>query len=78
MNNFEYCNPTRILFGKGKIADIAREIPADAKVLARHRGARERGLPAAPSGEPVTGDELRVLLAGYREKLRTVLRRADP
>lgn len=38
MNNFEYCNPTRILFGKGKIADIAREIPADAKVLVTYGG----------------------------------------
>ena len=38
MNNFEYCNPTRILFGKGKIADLAREVPADAKVLVTYGG----------------------------------------
>lgn len=38
MNNFDYCNPTKILFGKGKIADIAKEIPADAKVLVTYGG----------------------------------------
>jgi NADP-dependent alcohol dehydrogenase len=33
MNNFDYVNPTKILFGKGKIADLANELPADANVL---------------------------------------------
>lgn len=33
MDNFEFFNPTKILFGKGKIAAIANEIPAGAKVL---------------------------------------------
>ena len=33
MQNFTFHNPTRILFGKGRIADIAREIPAGARVL---------------------------------------------
>ena len=38
MNNFSYQNPTRILFGKGQIAAIANEIPADAKVLITYGG----------------------------------------
>ncbi|MDZ4667297.1 MAG: iron-containing alcohol dehydrogenase [bacterium] len=33
MNNFEFKNPTKILFGKGQIAHIKNEIPLGAKVL---------------------------------------------
>ena len=33
MNNFTLFNPTRILFGTGRIADIAREVPANARIL---------------------------------------------
>jgi len=33
MENFVYQNPTRILFGRGQIASLATELPADARVL---------------------------------------------
>ncbi|WP_196891471.1 iron-containing alcohol dehydrogenase [Aureivirga marina] len=33
MNNFQYKNPTKILFGKEQIANIKNEIPSGAKVL---------------------------------------------
>lgn len=33
MNNFDFKNPTKILFGEGQIANIAKEIPTNAKVL---------------------------------------------
>lgn len=33
MNNFEFYNPTRIVFGKGKIAELNRLVPKEAKVL---------------------------------------------
>ena len=33
MDNFTFHNPTRIHFGKGQIARIADELPAEAKVL---------------------------------------------
>jgi len=33
MNNFEFYNPTKIIFGKGEIQKIKNEIPKDAKVL---------------------------------------------
>lgn len=33
MNNFEFKNPTKILFGKGQIENIVNEIPKGAKVL---------------------------------------------
>jgi NADP-dependent alcohol dehydrogenase len=38
MLNFEYKNPTKILFGKGQIAQLAKEIPANAKVLMLYGG----------------------------------------
>lgn len=33
MNNFEFFNPTTILFGKGQIASIANQIPIGARVM---------------------------------------------
>ena len=38
MNNFSFRNPTRIHFGKGQIAKIKEEIPADARVLITYGG----------------------------------------
>ena len=38
MLNFDYKNPTKILFGKGQIAQLAKEIPASAKVLMLYGG----------------------------------------
>lgn len=38
MFNFEFVNPTKILFGKGQIASISKEIPAGAKVLVTYGG----------------------------------------
>jgi len=38
MLNFEFKNPTKILFGKGQIERIAKEIPQDAKVLMLYGG----------------------------------------
>ncbi len=38
MLNFTFQNPTRILFGRGRIADIGAEIPASARVLVTYGG----------------------------------------
>ncbi len=38
MLNFEFKNPTKIIFGKGQIEKIADEIPANAKVLMLYGG----------------------------------------
>ena len=38
MNNFKYRNPTKILFGKGQIENLATEIPAEAKILMLYGG----------------------------------------
>ncbi|AOW16514.1 NADH-dependent alcohol dehydrogenase [Polaribacter vadi] len=38
MNNFEFKNPTKIIFGKDTIKNIANEIPTNAKVLLLYGG----------------------------------------
>jgi len=38
MLDFNFYNPTRIIFGKGRIANIAQEIPKDAKVMITYGG----------------------------------------
>ncbi|MCT4580987.1 MAG: iron-containing alcohol dehydrogenase [Flavobacteriales bacterium] len=38
MNNFNFQNPTKIIFGKGEIAQLSNEIPSNAKVLLLYGG----------------------------------------
>ncbi len=38
MNNFEYNNPTKIIFGKGEIKKLSKEIPHDAKIMMLYGG----------------------------------------
>ncbi len=38
MNNFAFKNPTKLIFGKGEIASIEREIPLDAKIMVTYGG----------------------------------------
>ena len=38
MNNFEYKNPTKILFGKGQIEKLSQEVPKEANVLLLYGG----------------------------------------
>ena len=38
MNNFEYKNPTKILFGKGQIEKLSKEVPKESKVLLLYGG----------------------------------------
>ncbi|MDF4202973.1 iron-containing alcohol dehydrogenase [Maribacter sp. SA7] len=38
MNNFEFKNPTKIIFGKDTIVKLSKEIPEDAKVLMLYGG----------------------------------------
>ena len=42
MNNFTFCNPTKIIFGRGMIARLAREIPADKKIMITFGGGSVR------------------------------------
>ena len=49
MENFTFHNPTRILFGRGRIADIRREVPAGARVLITYGGGSVCLLYTSPS-----------------------------
>ena len=46
MNNFKYRNPTKILFGKGQIENLATEIPENANILMLYGGGsiKENGI----------------------------------
>jgi NADP-dependent alcohol dehydrogenase len=57
MNNFEYLNPTRILFGAGQIASVANHIPPTARVLMLFGGGSIKA-----NG---TYDEVKAALAGH-------------
>ena len=38
MNNFEFCNPVKVVFGKGSIARLSALIPEGSKVLMVYGG----------------------------------------
>ena len=38
MNNFQYHNPVRIIFGKGQMAQLPKQIPASAKIMMTYGG----------------------------------------
>ena len=57
MQNFTFYNPTRILFGTGRIPDLVREIPANARVLITYGGGS-----VVKNG---TLDEVRTALKGF-------------
>ncbi|QWT45780.1 iron-containing alcohol dehydrogenase [Azospira inquinata] len=42
MQNFDYYNPTHIIFGKGRIADLDKQVPANARVLITYGGGSVR------------------------------------
>lgn len=38
MNNFQYFNPVKILFGKGQILQLSKQIPTDARIMLTYGG----------------------------------------
>lgn len=38
MNNFTFYNPVKVIFGKGQIAQLSKQIPADARILLTYGG----------------------------------------
>jgi len=55
MSNFDFHNPTRIVFGEGKIAELNALVPSNARVMilfggesARSTGTMAQWLPASP------------------------------
>ena len=44
MNNFEFYNPTRIIFGKGTIKRLKSLVPPDATILMCYGGGRSKAM----------------------------------
>jgi NADP-dependent alcohol dehydrogenase len=42
--NFDFHNPTRILFGEGQVAALAERVPAGARVLVLYGGGSIRNI----------------------------------
>ena len=42
MNNFIFQNPTKLIFGKGQIARLAKELPKNGKILVTFGGGSVR------------------------------------
>ena len=57
MQNFDFYNPTQIVFGKGRIADLPKLIPAEARVLVLYGGGSIKSNGVL--------DEVRAALSGY-------------
>lgn len=57
MQNFDFYNPTQIVFGKGRIAELPKLIPAEARVLVLYGGGSIKSNGVL--------DEVRAALSGY-------------
>lgn len=66
MLNFDFYNPTRIIFGKNRLESIDKYVPADATVLITYGGgsAKRSGLVAALSIK-LTPEEIAFLEEPY-------------
>ena len=42
MYNFTFCNPVKLIFGRGTIAQLAKEIPLDKKIMITFGGGSVR------------------------------------
>lgn len=70
MNNFEFYNPTRIVFGEGKIAELDRLIPAAAKVLVLFGGQSARKTGTLDEVEQALGERQFGLFSGIEPNPR--------
>ena len=48
MNNFIFQNPTKLVFGKGEIAQLATLIPTDKKIMMTYGGGSIRNNAVTP------------------------------
>ena len=79
MNNFDLHNPTRILFGKGRIADLGARIPTDAKVLLLYGGGSAERTGVLAQVRAMLGDRAVVEFGGIEPNPRysTALKAVD-
>jgi len=79
MNNFNLHNPTRILFGKGRIADLDAQVPSDAKVLLVYGGGSAERTSVLAQVRTALGDRSVVEFGGIEPNPRyaTALKAVD-
>ncbi|HFQ2071540.1 iron-containing alcohol dehydrogenase [Providencia stuartii] len=79
MNNFEFYNPTRIVFGKGKIAELNRLVPKEAKVLILFGGESARKTGTLDEVEQALGEREVGLFSGIEANPRyeTLIKAVD-
>jgi len=70
MNNFDFHNPTHILFGKGRISDLNDQIPADAKVLILYGGGSAERTGVLGQVRKALGDRMIVEFGGIEPNPR--------
>ena len=70
MNNFDLSNPTHILFGKGRIADLSTQIPAHAKVMVLYGGGSAERTGVLAKVRDVLGDRIVVEFGGIEPNPR--------
>ena len=70
MENFTFRNPTKILFGKGQIASLGREVPANARVLMTYGGGSIKANGVYDQVKAALGDRTVVELAGIEPNPR--------
>lgn len=70
MNNFDLSNPTHILFGKGRIADLSAQIPAHAKVMVLYGGGSAERTGVLAKVRDVLGDRIVVEFGGIEPNPR--------
>lgn len=70
MNNFEFYNPTRIVFGEGKIVELNSLIPKEAKVLILFGGESARKTGTLDEVEKALGDREVALFGGIEANPR--------
>lgn len=79
MNNFEFYNPTRIVFGEGKVAELNRLVPKNAKVLILFGGESARKTGTLDEVEHALGNRKFGLFGGIEANPRyeTLIKAVD-
>ncbi|ELX8378199.1 iron-containing alcohol dehydrogenase [Providencia vermicola] len=79
MKNFEFYNPTRIVFGEGKIAELNRLVPKEAKVLILFGGESARKTGTLDEVEKALGNRQIGLFGGIEANPRyeTLIKAVD-
>jgi NADP-dependent alcohol dehydrogenase len=70
MENFVFRNPTKIVFGKGQIAHLARELPTDARILLTYGGGSIMANGVYAQVKAALGDRTVVELSGIEPNPR--------